>query len=191
MERPKIIYGIYVGLLLVFLILIAITPFLALSDLPLAKSLYGGFAFTCHQKISRSLCLFEGKGLSIRDCTPQNGTFVSNDGVILSEVRNGVTGFKFPVCARDIGIYLAMLLGAFAYPLFFKLEDKKILPPSILIAALIPIGIDGTIQLLSDIGINLLGFPYESTNLIRLLTGGLAGFVASFYIIPILNRMFR
>jgi uncharacterized membrane protein len=190
MERPKIIYGIYVGLLLVFLALIAITPFLAFSNLPLAKSLYGGFSFTCHQKISRSLCLFEGTGLSIGDCTPQNGTFVPNDGVILSEVRNGVTGFKFPVCARDIGIYLAMLLGALAYPLFFKLGEKKMLPASILIAALIPIGIDGTVQLLSDVGLNLLGFPYESTNLIRLLTGGLAGFVASFYIIPILNQMF-
>jgi uncharacterized membrane protein len=46
------------------------------------------------------------------------------------------------------------------------------------------------VQLLADLGISILGFPYESTNFLRLLTGGVAGFVASFYVIPILNRMF-
>jgi uncharacterized membrane protein len=190
MERPKIIYCIYVGLLIILMGLIAFTPYVAFSDLGLAKTLYGGFAPTCHQKISRSLCLFEGNATSIGDCTPQNGAYVADDRANLSVVRSGALGFKFPVCSRDIGIYLAMLLGALAYPFVFRLEDKKILPMFILIAALVPIGIDGTVQLLADLGISILGFPYESTNFLRLLTGGVAGFVASFYVIPILNRMF-
>jgi uncharacterized membrane protein len=190
MERPKIIYCAYVALLLLFTGLIAFTPYIAFSDMPLAKSLYSAFEPTCHQKISRSLCLFGNGSFPVGDCTPQNGAYVGNDRANLSAVENGALGYKFPVCSRDIGIYLAMLLGALAYPLAFKIEEKKILPAIILIAAMVPIGIDGTVQLLSDMGIYLLGFPYESTNLVRLLTGGLAGFVASFYVIPILNRMF-
>jgi len=64
-------------------------------------------------------------------------------------------------CARDTGIFLGLVLG------FMYSSRKKIsLTLPIVIAALIPIGLDGTIQLLSD---------YESTNPKRLITGLIAG----------------
>ncbi len=64
-------------------------------------------------------------------------------------------------CARDTGIFLGLVLG------FMYSSRKKIsLTLPIVIAALIPIGLDGTIQLLTD---------YESTNPKRLITGLIAG----------------
>lgn len=191
MDRPKVIYGIYILLLVIFMGLVALTPYLAFSDIGAAKSLYSGFAPTCHQKISRSLCLFEGNGTWIGDCTPQNGVYVADSRETISETVSGALGYKFPVCSRDIGIYLFMLLGAIAYPFVFKLDSKEILPPILLILAIVPLAIDGTLQLVSDLGISIGPIhAYESTNLLRLVTGGLAGFAVSFYLIPILNRMF-
>jgi uncharacterized membrane protein len=52
----------------------------------------------------------------------------------------------------------------------------------------VPIGLDGGLQLASDTG--LVAFAYESTNMIRVITGGIAGLAASFYAIPVLMNMF-
>ena len=64
-------------------------------------------------------------------------------------------------CARDTGIFVGLVLG-FTY----ASRKKIILTLPLIIAALIPIGLDGTIQLLTD---------YESTNPKRLVTGLIAG----------------
>ena len=64
-------------------------------------------------------------------------------------------------CARDTGIFIGLVLG------FMYASRKKItLTLPLVIAALLPIGLDGTIQLLTD---------YESTNPKRLITGLIAG----------------
>ncbi len=98
-----------------------------------------------------------------------------------------MTGFKVPVCARDVGLYLSMLFGGLVYPLVRRINDRYVYPAIYLVIAMVPIGIDGTVQLLSDIG--LLPFVYESTNELRLITGFIAGFVAAFYAIPILVNL--
>ena len=64
-------------------------------------------------------------------------------------------------CARDTGIFVGLVLG-FTY----ASRKKIILTLPLVIAALIPIGLDGTIQLLTD---------YESTNPKRVVTGLIAG----------------
>jgi len=189
MDRAQVIYAIYVVCLAVFLGLMLFTPILALSDEKAAAPLYSAFAYTCHQKISRSECIFPDN--TIRDCTNQSGTYVSDDRRNISAHYDSIIGYKLPVCARDVGIYLFMLLGAIIYPFIFKLDNKKILPPLLLVLAIAPLALDGSLQLLSDMGINLLGFPYESTNMIRLLTGAIAGTAVTFYVIPIANRMFN
>lgn len=184
MKRHHLIYGIYLAFCILLVGSIIITPLLALSNSKSADAIYSFYSFTCHQKLSRSNCLFDNSGaLSFDDCTNQTGVFVENqDEKNTSAVKGSVIGYKFPVCARDVGIYGMMLVGAIIYPFLRKLDSKSMYSPWFLVAALIPIGIDGTAQ--------LLGF-YESTNLLRLLTGGLAGFVMSLYIIPVLNKMFN
>ena len=150
---------------------------------------YAAFSVSCHQKLSRSLCLFsDGEGYWIADCTPQEGEYVATQ-TDRSEVRvtyDGAIGLKMPVCSRDIGLYAAMLIGGLLYPLARKLDDK--VPPAIfLILALVPIRLDGGVQIVSEIGI--LPFVYESTNAVRLATGAIAGLAAAFYAVPILTNL--
>lgn len=187
MKAAVVVYGLYIAFLLIFVGLILVTPIVAFSNEDSARLLYQGFSFTCHQKLSRSICLFED---GIGDCIEQTGEFVADDREEISAERSGVIGYKFPVCSRDIGLYGFMLVGAIVYALLFSLDEKRIFPPVLLVVAIIPIALDGGIQFLSDMGVHLLGFEYESTNMIRLITGGIAGIAVSFYALPILNRMF-
>ena len=64
-------------------------------------------------------------------------------------------------CARDTGIFLGLVLG-----FMYASRKKIVLTLPLVIAALLPIGLDGTRQLLTD---------YESTNPKRLITGLIAG----------------
>ncbi len=192
MKREHAIYAIYMLALILLNGLIFATPLIAVKGD--ASALYKMFSYTCHQKISRSLCVFDNNSTnsySIADCTPQNGKFIDTraDQLQTTVIQSTtVEGYKIPVCARDVGIYLAMLVAGIIYPFVRKLEDKEVYPTIYLVAAIVPLGIDGTVQLLSDFGI--LPFVYESTNEMRLLTGVIAGFALTFYAIPILVNMF-
>jgi len=189
MDRAQVIYSIYAVCLAVFLGLMLFTPMIAFSDENAAAPLYSAFSYTCHQKISRSQCLFPDN--SIRDCTNQTGEYVLDDRRNISAHYDSIIGYKLPVCARDVGIYFFMFLAAVVYPFVFKLDNRKILPPLLLVLAIAPLAIDGGLQMFSDIGMDLLGFPYESTNMIRLLTGAIAGVAVTVYALPIANRMFN
>ncbi|HIP16777.1 MAG TPA: DUF2085 domain-containing protein [Methanothermococcus okinawensis] len=82
---------------------------------------------------------------------------------------------KMAVCARCFGIYTGILFGMLIYPIVWGLNNFKTPNRWYLILALIPMGIDGTTQL---IGLR------ESFNELRFITGFLGGFVALFYILP-------
>ncbi|RZD38131.1 MAG: hypothetical protein CXT75_02375 [Methanobacteriota archaeon] len=70
---------------------------------------------------------------------------------------------QMPFCARDVGIFAGLTFG-FVWALGRRIE----LTLPMIILALIPIGLDGTIQLFTD---------YESTNIRRVATGLIAGIV--------------
>lgn len=168
-------YLTYIILTFLLNLLIWTTPFLEKMNHPLSSSLYLGFSYICHQLTSRSLCLFED---GIRSCTPQEGVrdlSYSKENVV---IRDGKLGYKLPVDSRDTAIYAAMLIGGLVLPFFIDIKSKKIPPLWIFILAMIPIGLDGTTQ--------LLGWR-ESTNLVRVLTGGIIGLIIPFYLIPVLN----
>ncbi|UCF08960.1 MAG: DUF2085 domain-containing protein [Thermoplasmata archaeon] len=74
-----------------------------------------------------------------------------------------INGNQMPFCVRDVGLFFGLTLGLLI-TLFYRFELKWWW----LLGGLVPIGIDGTVQLVT---------AYESTNLIRLLTGGLASLV--------------
>jgi len=181
----------YAGYILVFLLFMGTTlaiPILAFeNDMKSAYDIYGPL---CHQKLSRSLCIFQESGsMWIDNCTPQEGQFINNkmDRDLVKVIKGDAIGFKMPLCSRDIGLYGAMLLAGLIYPLVRRLDDKTLYPSIFLIAALVPVGLDGGIQIISELGL----FPiiYESTNLIRLITGAIAGFAATFYALPLLINM--
>ena len=70
---------------------------------------------------------------------------------------------QMPFCARDVGIFVGLALG-----FIFALGRKVELTLPLVILSLVPIGLDGTIQLFTE---------YESTNIKRIVTGLIAGFV--------------
>lgn len=70
---------------------------------------------------------------------------------------------EMPYCARCTGIFVGLVAGA-AFSLFIILDLKV----WYIIGALVPMGIDGVGQLFG---------LWESTNLVRVLTGGLAGVI--------------
>lgn len=186
----KFFYGIFTVIMAIVVFLIFYTPYIALAGNTLADSLYNpGFSWACHQKISRSLCMFKTTdgNYYVADCTKQSNEYIVNDNKIKS-IKNeqGELGYKMPVCSRDIAIYGAMLIAAIIYPFMRKLDDKNVPPTIYLLLALVPIGLDGGLQLLSELGIRVFG-AYESTNLIRTVTGAIAGFALPFYIFPLWN----
>jgi uncharacterized membrane protein len=76
-----------------------------------------------------------------------------------------INGNQMPFCSRDVAIFFGMAFGLLI-TLFIRFELKFWW----LIGGLVPIGIDGTLQLLTS---------YESNNFLRLITGLLAGLVAT------------
>ena len=186
----KLFYGIFTAMTAIVVFLIFYTPYLAFAGSPLANWLYNpGFSWACHQKISRSLCLFKDSNGSyfVADCLKQTGTYMQNDNRIIKATdEHGNEGYKMPVCSREIAIYGAILLACLAYPFFRKLESDSVPETIFLFIALLPLAFDGGLQLLSDLGIGIFG-PYESTNYIRIVTGTIAGFALPFYIFPLWN----
>lgn len=77
-----------------------------------------------------------------------------------------INGNQMPFCSRCMGIWIGLAIGL-GFMVFYKLQlDRKFL--FLIIIGLIPIGIDGLGQ--------LFGF-WESTNVIRVITGLLTGIV--------------
>ena len=81
----------------------------------------------------------------------------------LSQRSYDYNGNQMPFCARDVGIFAGLALG-----LIFALGKKVDLSLPLVTLSLVPIGLDGTIQLFTE---------YESTNIKRIITGLIAGFV--------------
>jgi uncharacterized membrane protein len=193
MGREHLIYAAFVLFFALLMGLIIATPLLSFGNDE--SWLYKAFGPTCHQKLSRSLCVFsDGKGYWLGDCTPQGAGFIpdpADRSTVKVTMRSGadlITGYKMPVCARDVGIYGAMLFGALVYPLMRNIRERAVWPAMWLLLSMAPLALDGGVQLVSELG--LLPFVYESTNAIRIATGALAGFVAALYAIPILMNMF-
>ena len=181
MALTKAVYSALVILLLAFNGLIFYTAYLESIGNPAGGLLHAAFAPTCHQLISRSQCIFVSKAdksYSFGDCTESDKLSYSRASSIDYPDR---TGYKVPVCSRDAAIYLAMLLGLLLLPLFQRVESEDWPNKWILVAACVPIGIDGTTQLL---GLR------ESSNLLRSITGAIIGVAMPFYILPILNSLY-
>jgi uncharacterized membrane protein len=77
-----------------------------------------------------------------------------------------INGNQMPFCVRDFAIFFGMALG-----LCIALFKRYPIKLWWVIGGLIPIGLDGGLQLITS---------YESNNAFRLITGGMAGFIATF-----------
>ena len=179
MAGSKLPYALFLAFLLMLNFAVFYVPYAALQGDANAGLMYMTFAPTCHQLTSRSNCVFvsqDGK-YSFGDCLPSDKlSYTKANAVEIGEE----TGYKLPVCSRDVAIYLAMLLGALALPFVQKMEGEEWPSKWLLLAACVPIAIDG--------GTQLLGMR-ESSNAIRMVTGAIVGVALPFYIVPMLNSI--
>lgn len=76
-----------------------------------------------------------------------------------------LNGNEMPFCSRDVGLFLGLAAG-FMFVSFRKYKIKPVLA----LIGLVPLGLDGGIQLVTS---------YESNNPLRLATGILAGLAFS------------
>ena len=103
---------------------------------------------------------------------------------------NEIVGYKMALCERDMGIYGAMLLFGVVY----ALTGRRIKPLHWILWILIglgPIGLDGFSQLFSQMDWAWLAsiLPYrESTPFLRVLTGGLFGFMTAWFAYPYMEE---
>ncbi len=111
-------------------------------------------------------------------------------------LRNGMVGYKFANDTRDYAIYLPWLLTMFAYPFIFGRGRVEMPSWKWFALAILPLAIDGFTQLLAgkfgNPAFYWLYYPFglpESTNLIRLVTGAIAGIAVGTYTVPLINGL--
>lgn len=162
-----------------------------------AMIIYRIYGVMCHQLAFRSWFLFGEQAYYPRELAgiPDVITIEilqNSDEVDLFAARsflgNEVAGYKVALCERDVAIYLFMLL----FGIFFGIFRRKIRPISWmiwLIVGLVPIGLDGSSQLIGMFPWLSTWIPVrESTPLLRTLTGGLFGWMTAWYLFPMLEE---
>lgn len=205
----------WLKILLVILGLYVALPFAAPTLMHLGASgpaqlLYTIYSPMCHQFAFRSWFLFGEqtaypRAASGTDLTPfevyasQDPTFQrvpdlyawTDDLLVLSRefVGNERMGYKVALCERDIAIYGTIFLAG----LLFVPVRGRLRPVPIwlyLLLGLVPIGLDGFSQLLSNPPFAL--WPLrESTPFFRTLTGALFGLMNAWLALPHLEQSMR
>lgn len=171
-------YRIYIIVMIIITVPILTAPIFLYNHADAFQQIHDIYSYFCHQLTSRSHCFFPETG-SIEDCH-ETSDFSSSKA--LTVTKGGFEGYKFPVCARDLGFYFFALIGGFFLSSLNKHNETDMPNPLWLIIAVLPLALDGGSQF---IGLR------ESTNILRFITGSLAGFVIPFYIVPMLNRILR
>jgi uncharacterized membrane protein len=162
-----------------------------------AHAIYTFYSALCHQLGFRSFFLFGEQATYPRDVFQQY-TGISGDDLFGARafIGNAMLGYKVAFCERDVAIYAAVLLGGLVYmlpPVRQRLGPMPWLAYALI--GIVPIGIDGFWQLLSQYPYNLIPpfsfLPYhESSTFLRLLTGGLFGLANAWLALPYLRASF-
>jgi uncharacterized membrane protein len=163
-----------------------------------AGLIYRAYGMMCHQLAFRSYFLFgeqstyprsEPAGVGKEDFQQATGLAQDDLWGARQYLGNSEVGFKVALCERDVAIYLGIL----TFGLIFAATGRRIkaLPWYVWIAiGLVPIGLDGFSQILSQPPISLL--PYrESTPLLRSITGFLFGFTTAWFGYPMAEQAMR
>jgi uncharacterized membrane protein len=162
----------------------------------LAKPIYAAYSITCHQLSFRSWFMYgeqpayPRQAAGVKDWLTYGQATGLNEGDLVQArkyIGDEIVGYKVAYCQRDVAIYLAMLLFGLLYALF----GRRIPPlPWYLwvLIGMVPIGLDGLSQLVSQLPGWILWAYRESTPLMRTLTGGLFGFTTAWFGFPLFEE---
>lgn len=182
--------AVIVGILLVYSLLPFGAPILRQMGLNgLAQVIYQPYKLMCHTYSFRSFFLF-GEQLTYSRPEFEQATGIDTstlDGMLASRNFQGneQLGYKVALCQRDVAIYFAMAVNGIIYGL---VRGRRRPLPWLLfvLIALVPIGLDGFSQLLSQPPFNFIPFR-ESTPFLRLATGALFGFGVAWLVFPLID----
>jgi uncharacterized membrane protein/glutaredoxin len=168
------------------------------ADSP-ARVIYRAYGMVCHQLAYRSFFLFGEQpaypraAAGVASLTPfyqATGLSEAGTGEALLAARqflgNAALGYKMALCERDIAIYGAILL----FGLLYAVTGRRLPPlPWFLwiLIGIVPIGLDGFSQLISQPPISLIPLR-ESTPYLRTLTGALFGFATAWFGYPLVEQ---
>lgn len=174
---------------------------MAAGVVPPARLIYRAYGAVCHQFAFRSWFLFGDQAAYPRDAAGVDGLVPYSVATGLDEadlwgarnfIGNPETGYKIALCERDVAIYGGILL----FGLVFSLTGKRLksIPWYIwILVGIVPIGLDGFSQILSQPPLNeipplnLLSYR-ESTPMLRTLTGALFGMSTAWFGYPMVEE---
>jgi uncharacterized membrane protein len=180
------------------------------------RAIYNVYAPFCHQYPVRSWFLF-GAQAAYR---PDGALLAEELHKLSSFAGNATLGYKVAFCQRDVAIYGSMLLGGLAYVALRKRwEIEPLSMRAYLIVGILPMGLDGGYQLLTNVVAwldstvipamrtgadvlqrlaGVLDFltpawmgPHETTPLLRTITGTLFGLASIGVVYPYINEFFE
>jgi len=159
-----------------------------------ANMIYTFYGRLCHQLAFRSWFLFGEQGAYPREnadidrlISYEEATGLDPDDLEAAFLfrGNSTLGYKVALCQRDVAIYGAILL----FGLIFVMAKRKIPPLPIaawFLLGILPIGLDGMSQIISQLPWDLLPVR-ESTPLLRTITGFLFGFATAWFGYPVVE----
>ncbi len=160
-----------------------------------ANLIYKAYGLVCHQFAFRSWFLFGEQDAYPRVEAGVPGLIPFSQATGINEqdllaarqfIGNDQIGYKVAFCQRDVAIYGAILF----FGLLYVVTNRKL--PALrwylwVVLGIVPIGIDGVVQLISQPPFNFLPF-YESTPFLRALTGSLFGFTTAWFGYPLVEE---
>lgn len=165
-----------------------------------ARVIYTVYSPLCHQLAFRSFFLFGEQLYYPRELANIHDSLsyeeiTGSQTVNLLEARrfigNETLGYKVALCQRDVAIYGSILL----FGLLFSISGRRIqkIPWYLWIAGLVPIGIDGVSQLPGLMRSIMPDWVMirESTPILRLVTGGIFGWMTAWYLFPLIEESMR
>ena len=143
-----------------------------------AKAIYFMYRPACHQRPERSY-FFGGPQAFY---TPEQLAAAGVDlDPLARDIGNPLVGWKVAFCERDVAIYGTMFLTGVLYAAWRRRRGHWLMRFRYYILFIVPMAIDGVLQLLG---------VYESTWLLRSITGAIFGFGSVLFAYPYLDEAF-
>ncbi len=191
----------YLAILNIFVLIYVGAPFLAPVMMQAgatgpAAIVYKVYGAMCHQFAFRSWFLFGEQAAYPRQVADVpdlmsygQATGLDENDIWTARFYEGDEhiGYKVALCERDVAIYLGIFIFGLLYVVGRKFGLRSIPWYLWFLLAIVPIGLDGVSQLLSQAPFYLI--PYrESTPLIRTITGGMFGFFTAWFGYPMVEE---
>lgn len=168
----NLFWGLYVGLPL-------LAPVLMNAGYPLpAQIIYTIYRPACHQLPERSYFFGGPQVVYSPEELAAAGVKV---GLFSRDIGNEAVGWKVAFCERDVAIYGTIFVAGLLFGLFRRRFLHWRMPLRYFLIFLIPMGIDGVLQLLG---------LHQSTWLLRTITGSIFGLGAVLFAYPYADEGF-